>query len=292
MPPTVIAILASVAIAGGFGALVGILVGGRRTQRTTDTSPTGGQTVTSRPVSPGVTLGTTMRDIAPKGYIGMLDRQVVLAGRPPAWTVDRILMAKPVLAIVALLVSWWWISGDPVLPRFALGAFVVTLSFFVPDLLIYSRALERQEKIQNALADTLDQMTIAVEAGLGFESAMAKAATNGKGPLAEEFIRTLQDMSIGRARKDAYESFSERTSSPDLRRFTRSIIQADAYGLAIADVLRIQAAEMRLRRRQRAEEKAMKVPVKVLFPLVFCILPVLFIVLLTPAVLGIIKAFS
>jgi len=121
---------------------------------------------------------------------------------------------------------------------------------------------------------------------------MAKAVTNGKGPLAEEFIRTLQDMSIGQARKAAYEAFSERTSSPDLRRFTRSIIQADAYGLAIADVLRVQAGEMRLRRRQRAEEKAMKVPVKVLFPLVFCILPVLFIVLLTPAVLGIVKAFS
>ncbi|MFO7691444.1 MAG: type II secretion system F family protein, partial [Cryobacterium sp.] len=121
---------------------------------------------------------------------------------------------------------------------------------------------------------------------------MAKAATNGQGPLAEEFIRTLQDMSIGRTRAHAYQSLGERTSSADLRRFTRSIIQADAYGIAIADVLRVQAAEMRLRRRQRAEEKAMKIPVKVLFPLIFCILPVLFIVLLTPAVLNMIDAFA
>jgi tight adherence protein C len=98
-------------------------------------------------------------------------------------------------------------------------------------------------------------------------------------------------MSIGRTRKDAYEALGDRTSSVDLRRFTRSVIQADLYGIAIADVLRVQAGEMRLKRRQRAEEKAMKVPIKVLFPLVFCILPVLFIVLMTPAVIGIAKVF-
>ena len=121
---------------------------------------------------------------------------------------------------------------------------------------------------------------------------MAQAATNGKGPLAEEFIRTLQDMSIGRARKDAYQALGDRTSSPDLRRFTRSVVQADTYGIAIASVLRVQAAEMRVRRRQRAEEQAMKIPVKVLFPLIFTILPVLFIVLLTPAALGILAAFT
>lgn len=285
--PSLIAIFAAIAIAGGFGALVGILVGGSRPQRTT-----GGSDVHFPSLSVGASLGAKMRDIAPPGYLGMLDRQLALAGRPPAWTIDKILIAKPILAAVAVLLSVWFISSDPVLLRVLLGVFVVLVSFFLPDLLIYSRAQERQEKIQEALADTLDQMTIAVEAGLGFEAAMAKAATNGKGPLAEEFIRTLQDMSIGQARKAAYEAFSERTSSPDLRRFTRSIIQADSYGLAIADVLRIQAAEMRLRRRQRAEEKAMQVPVKVLFPLVFCILPVLFIVLLTPAVLSIIEAFS
>jgi len=234
--PLFIALLASVAIAGGFGALVGILVGGRSPQRTAD-----GSEVSSGPVSMRVSLSAKMRDIAPTGYLGMLDRQLAFAGRPPAWTIDKILIAKPVLATVAVLLSVWFISDDPVILRMLLGVFVVIVSFFLPELLIYSRAQERQAKIQEALADTLDQMTIAVEAGLGFESAMAKAATNGKGPLAEEFIRTLQDMSIGRARKAAYEAFSERTSSPDLRRFTRSIIQADAYGLAIADVLRVQA---------------------------------------------------
>ncbi|WP_354496126.1 type II secretion system F family protein [Mycetocola sp. 2940] len=234
----------------------------------------------------------TLRASAPKGYLAMLDRHLALAGRPPSWTIDRILIAKPVLATVGGLIALVWISGDPVPLRFLGGLVLTALCIFLPDLLLYNKGQKRQEDIQNALADTLDQMTIAVEAGLGFEAAMAKAATNGKGPLAEEFIRTLQDMSIGRARKDAYQAFGDRTTSPDLRRFTRSVVQADTYGIAIASVLRIQADEMRLRRRQRAEEQAMKIPVKVLFPLIFTILPVLFIVLLTPAALGMIAAFT
>ncbi|WP_411721275.1 type II secretion system F family protein [Mycetocola sp.] len=222
----------------------------------------------------------------------MLEHRLALAGRPAAWTIDRILIAKPVLTAISMPLALVWISWDPSPMRVVGGLGFATLCFFVPDLLLHSKGQKRQEDIQNSLADTLDQMTIAVEAGLGFEAAMAQAATNGKGALAEEFIRTLQDMSIGRARKDAYLAFGERTSSTDLRRFTRSVVQADTYGIAIASVLRIQAAEMRLRRRQRAEEKAMKIPVKVLFPLIFCILPVLFIVLLTPAVLRIIAAFT
>ena len=135
-------------------------------------------------------------------------------------------------------------------------------------------------------------MTIAVEAGLGFEAAMARAAQGGRGPLAEELIRTLQDMSIGRSRTDAYSALLARTDSDDLKRFVRAVQQADRYGIAVADVLRVQAGEMRIKRRQRAEEQAMKVPIKVVFPLVFAILPVLFIVLLFPAVSNIIDAFT
>lgn len=183
-------------------------------------------------------------------------------------------------------------SSDPQPVRALVGFLVVILAFFVPDLLLYSRATERQKLISLELPDTLDQMTIAVEAGLGFDSAMAKTSANGTGPLAAELVRTLQDMSLGRSRKDAYLTLAERTTSQDLRRFTRAIIQADTYGIAVAGVLRIQAAEMRLKRRQRAEERAMKIPVLVVFPLTVCILPVLFIVLLTPAVLNIVKAFS
>jgi tight adherence protein C len=135
-------------------------------------------------------------------------------------------------------------------------------------------------------------MTIAVEAGLGFDAAMAKAARNGKGPLAEELIRALQDMSIGRTRRDAFMELERRTTVEDLRRFIRAVIQADQYGVSIGDVLRVQSGEMRLKRKQRAEEQAMKVSVKILFPLVFCLLPVLFIVLLTPAALNMMNSLG
>jgi tight adherence protein C len=291
MPPILI-FFAALAVAGGLAALVAIVVGARRTDPVADA-------VTALPglggpgrLSSRSGLLAASREFAPKGYLGFLDNRLALAGRPAAWTIDKIFIAKPSLAGAGLLLAVLWITNDPAPVRVIFGSLLVVLCFFVPDLLLYSRGQERQAAMQNALADTLDQMTISVEAGLGFEAAMSKAGTNGSGPLAEELIRTLQDMSIGRTRKDAYLALADRTDSADLRRFTRSVIQADTYGIAIADVLRVQAGEMRLRRRQRAEEQAMKVPVKVIFPLVFCILPVLFIVLLTPAVINIAKAFS
>ena len=121
---------------------------------------------------------------------------------------------------------------------------------------------------------------------------MARAGKNGKGPLAEELVRTLQDIAVGQPRREAYLALAERTGVQDLRRFIRAVVQADAYGVSIADVLRTQAQEMRLKRRQRAEEKAMQIPVKVIFPLILCILPTLFIVLLGPAAMDIVSVFS
>jgi tight adherence protein C len=281
---SVLAFAAAAAAAGGTGALVGIFVAAGR-PRAASVTPDASQDSTH-------TYSSTVRRLAPAGYLGALERLVALAGRPSGWTTERILIIKPVLLVVGVVLASLWIKGDPSALRMLLGAALVGLCFFLPDLLLHSRGQKRQETIQLELPDTLDQMTISVEAGLGFEGAMARVGATGHGPLAEELIRTLQDMSIGQSRKDAYQALANRTSSPDLRRFTRSVIQADTYGIAIADVLRVQADEMRLKRRQLAEEKAMKVPVKVLFPLMFCILPVLFIVLMTPAVLGIVDAFS
>jgi tight adherence protein C len=121
---------------------------------------------------------------------------------------------------------------------------------------------------------------------------MDRAARNGKGPLAEELVRTLQDIQMGRSRRQAYDALAQRTEAADLRRFVRALIQADVYGISIADVLRTHAAEMRVKRRQRAEEKAMQIPVKVIFPLMLCILPVLFVVLLGPVAIRMIAAFT
>ena len=230
--------------------------------------------------------------LTPDGTVARLDRLAGRAGRPADWPVSKLVAAKLVLLAVAGGLGVLVVSSHASALNVLVVLAVVVIAYFVPELLLYSRGQERQEAIGLELADTLDQMTIAVEAGLGFESAMSRAGKNGKGPLAEELVRTLQDIAVGQPRREAYLALAERTGAPDLRRFIGAVVQADAYGVSIADVLRTQAQEMRLKRRQRAEEKAMQIPVKVIFPLILCILPTLFIVLLGPAALSIVEAFS
>lgn len=230
--------------------------------------------------------------ITSKGYAAKLERLLALAGRPAAIPLSRLLVAKPALAMAAAV-----LMGLVALPLrnpmiTALACFCVVLAYFVPDLLILSKGLERQKAIQLELPNTLDQMLIGVEAGLGFEAAMARAGQKGRGPMAEELIRTLQDMQVGRSRREAYLALAERSSVQDLRSFVGAVVQADAYGISVSKVLKTQAQEMRVKRRQRAEQKAMKLPVMVLFPLLLFIFPVIFIVILGPAVINIIHAFS
>ncbi len=237
-------------------------------------------------------LPALARRLTPGSSVRRLDRLLSRAGRPPAWPLERLLVAKLVLPPLIAALGLYYIQRTAPGPLPVLVGVVATvISYFLPELLLHSRGQERSNKIALELPDTLDQMTIAVEAGLGFDSAMARAARNGKGPLAEEMVRTLQDIQVGQSRRQAYDSLGTRTDVADLRKFVRAIVQADKYGVAVADVLRTQAAEMRMKRRQRAEQKAMQIPVKVIFPLMLCILPVLFIVLLGPAVLDIIRVF-
>ena len=240
---------------------------------------------------PGL-LARIAAGLTPSGTVARLNRLAGTAGRPAAWPVPRLVAAKLVLALIAAVLGLLVVSGRPGVLTVLMAVAVTVVSYFLPELLLHSRGQERQDAIALELADTLDQMTIAVEAGLGFESAMARAGANGKGPLAEELVRTLQDIAVGQPRKEAYLALADRTGVTDLRRFIRAVVQADQYGVSIADVLRTQAQEMRLKRRQRAEEKAMQIPVKVIFPLILCILPTLFIVLLGPAVMDIVAAFS
>nr|WP_308930310.1 type II secretion system F family protein [Arthrobacter sp. SLBN-112] len=196
------------------------------------------------------------------------------------------------MALLVAVLGILFISNNVTPSASLFVVLAAALAYFVPDILIHGRGAERQKAIELELPNTLDQMLISVEAGLGFEAAMARAGQNGKGPLAFELMRTLQDMQVGRSRREAYESLATRTDVPDLRSFVRSVVQADIYGIAIAKVLRTQAKQMRIKRRQRAEEKAMKLPVKVLFPLMFAILPVLFIVIIGPAAINVMKSFS
>ncbi|KUM32691.1 type II secretion system F family protein [Arthrobacter sp. EPSL27] len=230
--------------------------------------------------------------LTPSGYVRRLDRLLSLAGRPASLPLGRVLAAKPLLGLLGALLGFYISSSGPTPIIKLVGIFVVLLGYFIPDLLLYSKGQERQKIMQLELANTLDQMLISVEAGLGFEGAMARAGENGKGPLAEEIVRTLQDMQVGRSRRESYLALSERTNIPELRSFVQAVVQADTYGIAISRVLRIQAKVMRVKRRQRAEEKAMKLPVTILFPLLFFIFPVLFIAILGPAVINAIETFG
>ncbi|MDQ0633050.1 tight adherence protein C [Arthrobacter pascens] len=237
-------------------------------------------------------LATIGFRLTPAAYIRKLDRLLSLAGRPISWPLGRVLAAKPVLGLTGAVLGLW-ISTASSAPLIKLtGMFVLFLGYFIPDLLLYSKGQERQKVMQLELANTLDQMLISVEAGLGFEGAMARAGANGKGPLAEELVRTLQDMQVGRSRRESYLALAERTNLQELRSFVQAIVQADTYGIAISRVLRVQARVMRVKRRQRAEEKAMKLPVMILFPLLFFIFPVLFIAILGPAVIHAISVFT
>ncbi|SDL73536.1 type II secretion system F family protein [Tessaracoccus oleiagri] len=237
-------------------------------------------------------LPALARRLTPPVIVKMLERQYLLAGRPMAWPIEKLLVLKMVWIPVGILFGYTMINASEAPLMKLIFVIVPIVVYFLPELLLNSHGQKRNETIELELADTLDQMMISVEAGLGFDAAMSMAAKNGKGPLAEELKRTFQDIQIGRSRRQAFEALTHRTTVADLRRFVRAVIQADAYGISISDVLRTQASEMRLKRRQRAEEKAQKIPVKVLMPLMLFILPVLFIVVLGPAVMGMVEAFG
>jgi len=230
-------------------------------------------------------LGRKVRRITPVGWIESLERRIRLAGSPDAWPVERALALKMVLGIVGALGTWAWKGNSFGLSDLGLSALGGLGGYVLVDLILYSRGKERQKKILKALPDTLDQLTISVEAGLGFDAALMRVASTGTGPLAEELSRVLAEIKVGVQRTEALRHLIERTDVYELRHFVLALQQAEQFGLPVARVLRIQSGDLRIKRRQRAEEEAMKIPVKIVFPLVFCIFPALFVVLLGPAMI-------
>ena len=220
-------------------------------------------------------------------------RKLDLAGNPAGWTVDRVLSGKVVGAVAGLvggLVFQLMLTSPAIKIIVVIGCVVV--GFFAPNLYLYQKSHERAERLQRDLPDAIDLLTISVESGLGFDAALQQVARNTEGPLAEELSRVMREMQIGQGRADALRAMGERTSVGDLRTFVGAMVQADSFGIPVAQVLRVQSAEMRVKRRQRAEEKAQQVPVKITVPLIFCILPTLFIAVMGPAVLSIMDSFS
>jgi len=233
-------------------------------------------------------LGRLGNRFSPRDESTRLRHKLELAGSPIRWDVERVLAFK-VLGLVAgalIGVAAPVVLGMGVAVTMGIAIVLTPLGYFVPDIALYQTAYNRNERIQRDLPDSMDLLTISVEAGLPFDSALSQVARNTRGPLADELFRVLQEMQIGLGRIEALRALAERTNVPELRGFVTAMVQADQFGIPIANVLRVQSRDMRVKRTQRAEELAQKVPVKILFPLIFCILPSLFVVVMGPAAIS------
>jgi tight adherence protein C len=187
--------------------------------------------------------------------------------------------------LVLIILEFLFVNVSLVYKLFSL--IVIPISYFLPDLFVRARILRRQEDIRVSLPNALDLLTISIEAGMGFNTALARVSENIKGPLGEEFNKMLHEIQIGFTRREAFRNLDKRTDIPDLSTFIVSMIQADVFGISIGKVLRVQASEMRTRRRLRAEENGFKAPVKLVFPVIFCLFPALLTIVLGPGAIQI-----
>jgi len=231
--------------------------------------------------------------MAPTGYRAKVQHRLQLAGSPHGVSADRFIAAKVLAGLGAFGLNLGIIAIWGTTPVKALvSVLMIVIAFFAPDLWLNNAVENRKLAIRRALPDMLDMLTISVEAGLGFDAAIAKLARTTRGPLTEEFSRMLQQIQAGVDRKDAMRFLADRTDVPELNGFLSAMVQAETFGVSVANVLRTQAKEMRLKRRQYAEEQAQKAPVKIVFPLVLCIMPATLIVILGPAIVDIGRAFG
>jgi tight adherence protein C len=238
-------------------------------------------------------LGLAHR-FTPAGAREAIRRKLVMAGSPFGWDADRVLVAKVACLTVGVLLGLLFVAAFSFAWPLRLLGFlaIAALGYWLPNIVLTNAVQRRQAELRTSLADSIDLLTICVEAGLGFDAAMAHVSRNTTGPLADEFYRTLQEVQLGRSRNEAMRNLAERSNVPELRAFVLAMVQADIFGVSVANVLRIQARDMRVKRRQLAEERAMKVPIKVLFPVLFCIFPALFVVILGPAIMRIAEVFA
>lgn len=223
----------------------------------------------------------------PKQNVETARHKLDLAGNPNDWTVTEFLGVRGLSAVATIslfVLLAFSMRADPAVLLLFIGA-GGTLGFYLPVLWLGLRIQKRQHEIQRALPDALDLLTISVEAGLAFDSAMAKVAEKWENELSRSFARVIAEVRVGKLRREALRDMADRADVPDVGNFVAAVIQADQLGVSIAKVLRIQSEQMRVKRRQRAEEQANQAPVKMLIPLAFLIFPSIFIVLLGPTVL-------
>lgn len=243
-----------------------------------------------RVLLPGLAgLGRTALRFTPIGVVDRLDEELVYAGSPRGWDGQRVLAAK--LAATAVLT----VGALVLLPALGLGALrtiiiapaLAFVGYYLPEWILRSRSGTRQKAIRRALPDSLDLLSITVEAGLGFDAAVERVSREMGGPLGEELYRVGQEMRLGTSRSDALRALADRTTVEELKNFVLAMVQAEIFGISVSRVLHVQADELRLKRRQAAEEQAQKLPVKIIFPLILGVFPALLVILLGPAAISI-----
>jgi tight adherence protein C len=233
--------------------------------------------------------GRIARRVTPLDARDRLSRKLMLAGSPAGWDAERV-MAFKIIGLVGGLIlgiavaSATGLSG--VVTILVAGLFTFA-GFIAPDSIVNGRVEDRQRQILRTLSDTLDLLTISVEAGLSLNASISQVVQNVPGVLSQEFARMLQEIQLGVPRSDAFRHLAERTDVDELNAFALAMIQADVFGVSIAGVLRTQAEQLRIKRRQRAEAKAQQIPVKIVFPLILCVLPSLFVVIVGPGAIRI-----
>ncbi len=224
--------------------------------------------------------------------VGRTEGRLAQAGYPYGLRTIDFMGLKVVSAIVVSGLTFLLFGvamGSAIASSLVFAVIAVVAGFFLPDYWLITRIKGRQKAILLAIPDTLDLLTISVKAGLGFDAALAKVIEKTEGPLTDEFRRALAEVRIGKPRRDALKEMVGRTNVPALTNFIGAIVQAEQLGVAIANVLEVQSEQLRIERRQRAEEMAAKAPIKMLFPLVGCIFPSMFIVILGPAMILIVN---
>jgi tight adherence protein C len=245
---------------------------------------------TQRVLLPGLgAVGRGVRRFAPDSVVERLDQELVYAGSPAGWDGARLFALKTAAGVAFLVgaVLFLPLSGVGVLRTIVIAPFAAFVGYYLPEWILRSRSGKRQTAMQRALPDALDLMAITVQAGLGFDAAVDRVAREMGGPLGQELHRVGQEMRLGKARGEALRDLGDRTTVPELKAFVLAMVQAEIFGISISRVLNVQAAELRVKRRQRAEEAAQKLPVKIVFPLILCIFPALMLVLLGPAAISI-----
>ncbi|HWJ64115.1 MAG TPA: type II secretion system F family protein [Acidimicrobiales bacterium] len=229
----------------------------------------------------------------PDGYSDKVRARLTASGNSSPDAVDRFIAIKVIgfaLAPVMIILVFGVLKMGG-LSGLMVGGLLGAVMVYGPDAILNRRVEERQHEIQQMLPDVLDLLVISVEAGLGFEQALDRTVSSVPGALTQEFARMLGEVRAGSSRANAMRAMEKRADVPELRSFVLAILQADTFGVSIGRVLRAQADEMRIKRRQMAQEKAQKAPVKMMIPMVFCVFPALFVVVIGPAIINIKESF-